>query len=213
VQVGIALPWRFWDDVNFHVLVYIDQRRRPEAGKPRSREAASPPNLKTRPLTSIFEDKTDRRARGALCSPPPWRGGLDDWSPRRGARICLPSRLFCSRVEADEHELPAPVHDYIVIAIVLVLCTIPRVRALVGLDADQRVIDAQAVVDAPPMRAITVGRVYWCVVAKILEIFFQKCTSLQLFEAVCFYPWVVRKKSFEARRAKAVVIPVTNTRV
>ncbi len=120
---------------------------------------------------------------------------------------------FTVGVEADEHELPTPVHDHIVIAIVLVLDTIPRVRALVGLDADQCVIDAQAVVDAPPMRAITVVRVYWCVVAKILEMFVQICTSLQLFEAVCFYPWVVREQLFEARRAKAVVLRVNSTRV
>lgn len=121
--------------------------------------------------------------------------------------------LFAVGVEADEHELPAPVHDHIVIAIVLVLHTIPLVRFLVGLDADQRVIDAQAVVNAPPMRAITVGRVYWCVVAKIFEMFVQICTSLQLLEPVRFHPWVVWKQLLEARRAKAVVIPVTRMRV
>ncbi len=120
---------------------------------------------------------------------------------------------FAVGVEADENKLAAPVHDHIVIAIVLVLHFIPLVRVLVGLDADQRVIDAQAVVDFSPMRAITVGRVYWCVVAKIFEMFVQICTSLQLLEPVRFHPWVVWKQMLEARRAKTVVIPVTTTRV
>jgi hypothetical protein len=65
------------------------------------------------------------------------------------------------------------------------------VRALVGLDADQRVPDAPAVVDEPPLRAIAgVGRFNAFVVAKILEVFVNEGLRLQLFEAVCFRAWV-----------------------
>jgi hypothetical protein len=142
-------------------------------------------NLNTVPLTSICEDKTDKHALGALCSPRPDAADLRIDLCGEARELIIHRDAFAVGVEADEHELPTPVHDHIVIAMVLVLDTIPHVRALVGLDADQRVPDAPAVVDAPPLRAIArVGRFNVFVVAKILEVFVNEGLCLRLFEAV-----------------------------
>jgi len=121
---------------------------------------------------------------------------------------------FAVGVEADEHELPAPVHDHIVIAVSLVLDAVPRVRALIGLDADHRVPDTPAMVDEPPLRAIAgVGSFNAFIVTKILEVFVNEGLCLCLFEAVCLRAWIVWEKKFEARGAKVIVIRVTHARV
>jgi hypothetical protein len=104
--------------------------------------------------------------------------------------------------------------EHIVIAVGLVVDAVPLVRALVGLDADHRVPNAQAVIKLSSETA-TAGliRVHVRFVGKLWKVLLNTSPRLQLFEAVRFRAWVFREKKFEACGAIVVVIRVTPARV